>query len=46
MISIRCKEEDGKLKIIIDDNGIGRQKAAMIKAQKLDINSMNQKEQC
>lgn len=35
MISIRCKEEDGKLKIIIDDNGIGRQKAAMIKAQKI-----------
>jgi len=35
MISIFCKEEDGKLKIIIDDNGIGRQKAAMIKAQKI-----------
>jgi sensor histidine kinase YesM len=34
-LSIICKEEGGVLVITIDDNGIGRKEAAVIKAKKL-----------
>ena len=35
ILSVTCEEKDGELVIIIDDNGIGRERAAIIKAQKL-----------
>jgi LytS/YehU family sensor histidine kinase len=35
VLSISCKEQEGGLLIIIDDNGIGRENAAAIKAKKI-----------
>ena len=35
ILSVTCEEKDGELVITIDDNGIGRERAAIIKAQKL-----------
>jgi len=35
ILTVTCKEIDGELIITIDDNGVGREKAAIIKSQKL-----------
>ena len=43
LISIICKEEDGVLIITIDDNGIGRKEAALIKAKKLGSEQLESK---
>ncbi|MEO5945265.1 MAG: histidine kinase [Chitinophagaceae bacterium] len=43
LISIICKEEEGMLIITIDDNGIGRKEAAIIKAKKLGAAQMESK---
>jgi putative methionine-R-sulfoxide reductase with GAF domain/anti-sigma regulatory factor (Ser/Thr protein kinase) len=43
IISVKCKEEDGILIITIDDNGVGRKEAALIKAKKLGSEQLESK---
>lgn len=43
LISIICKEEDSVLIITVDDNGIGRKEAAIIKAKKLGSEQLESK---
>ena len=43
LISVVCKEEDGVLIITIDDNGVGRREAALIKAKKIGSEQLESK---
>ena len=43
LIAVVCKEEDGVLIITIDDNGVGRTEAALIKAKKLGSEQLESK---
>ncbi len=43
ILSVHCEEKDGELVITIDDNGIGRERASIIKAQKLGSNKTESK---
>ena len=43
LISVICREEDGVLIITVDDNGVGRKEAALIKAKKLGSEQLESK---